>query len=661
NNAVECNTILIVLHSSKALKHNKEKENKKNKGNHSQMGMSSSQARLLHLTARLHSIEHKAQKIEADKLRLANDSERVYDDYLLALDQTKTMAKILQPDGTMTNTELTAAKIFNYNELMEQYALETADGKALVSESLHNTYMNTDSLSDFLNAYGLNSTYTQTVHHVVENEAYTNAMSSYTTVHDAWEAEKEAYDAAYEAYLLDHAAWEEEQAQYLIDHAEWEASEPDADDKTQVWWTTSTDDSLATAFKTAGASCYNSAINGTVSCYAHVLAHIIDFYEGAGYDPDASGYVNSSWYDGTNNAYTTSIGTSITVLKSYITGAGMNSASNDAVMAEVSETINDESTYVATAADGETCDVTESSTDFEKLISKWNVDGTLKSMKQWAIDLYYVCINTGSVSGYDKDTLISTVTIYQAALSNSLTEFSEEVYTEYYTDWEDSEPTLRAEPTFSLTLSAEPQLENYVGSISPTVEYDETVDHATFTDKNLAQWYINLWYKMEGEDEVPQVQEETIYDDATQSWVTIYSVDSKTKSSTTYSTNSDWNTTENENYMVITDQYLNSSEWLHNAIQEGFVVIQVYSDTESAFEDTSVAVDTGLLEVQDETKIKKAEAQYEADMNEINKKDTRYDTQLSKCETEREAIVDELDSLRTVIDDNEERTFKLFS
>lgn len=53
------------------------------------MGMSSSQARLLTLTARQHSIEYKAQKIQAEKLRLANDSDRIYNEYLDALDATK--------------------------------------------------------------------------------------------------------------------------------------------------------------------------------------------------------------------------------------------------------------------------------------------------------------------------------------------------------------------------------------------------------------------------------------------------------------------------------------------------------------------------------------------------------------------------------------------
>ena len=46
------------------------------------MGMASSQARLLNLTARMHQIEYKAAKLEAQKLQLANESSAVYDTYL---------------------------------------------------------------------------------------------------------------------------------------------------------------------------------------------------------------------------------------------------------------------------------------------------------------------------------------------------------------------------------------------------------------------------------------------------------------------------------------------------------------------------------------------------------------------------------------------------
>ena len=66
------------------------------------MGMSSSQARLLTLTARMHDIEYKAQRIEAQKLQMANESRRVYETYLDALDKTKIQYKGINADGSIT-------------------------------------------------------------------------------------------------------------------------------------------------------------------------------------------------------------------------------------------------------------------------------------------------------------------------------------------------------------------------------------------------------------------------------------------------------------------------------------------------------------------------------------------------------------------------------
>ena len=66
------------------------------------MGMSSSQARLLSLTGRMHDIEYKAQKLEAQKLQMANESTAVYKEYENALNATKIQHKVLGADGSIS-------------------------------------------------------------------------------------------------------------------------------------------------------------------------------------------------------------------------------------------------------------------------------------------------------------------------------------------------------------------------------------------------------------------------------------------------------------------------------------------------------------------------------------------------------------------------------
>ena len=136
--------------------------------------------------------------------------------------------------------------------------------------------------------------------------------------------------------------------------------------------------------------------------------------------------------------------------------------------------------------------------------------------------------------------------------------------------------------------------------------------------------------------------------------------------------------------VVVTDDQAKSQEFITNYIKEGVAVLTTFnpenvskiqsmssdeimsmSDSEynelMGIENTSVAVNTHVREVSDEKNLKKAEAQYEADMRRINQKDTKYDTELAICENERNALKQEVDSLKTVIKDNVDRTFKLFS
>lgn len=88
------------------------------------MGLSSSQARLLNLTSRMHQIEYKAAKLEAEKLQMANESNRVYEDYLEALDKTKIQYKVLTTDGSITYKDMA-----NYDEFTKAGFALVHDGK----------------------------------------------------------------------------------------------------------------------------------------------------------------------------------------------------------------------------------------------------------------------------------------------------------------------------------------------------------------------------------------------------------------------------------------------------------------------------------------------------------------------------------------------------
>lgn len=106
--------------------------------------------------------------------------------------------------------------------------------------------------------------------------------------------------------------------------------------------------------------------------------------------------------------------------------------------------------------------------------------------------------------------------------------------------------------------------------------------------------------------------------------------------------------------------------WFDNMVNAGLVTIKEFdsSNKKRGWTDTSVAtsMNNNYLQEQqiDGVALKKAEAKYKHDLDVLDKKDAAFDRDLSKLETERTAITTEMDSVKKVRDDNEERTFGIF-
>lgn len=111
------------------------------------------------------------------------------------------------------------------------------------------------------------------------------------------------------------------------------------------------------------------------------------------------------------------------------------------------------------------------------------------------------------------------------------------------------------------------------------------------------------------------------------------------------------------------------SDWLQRMLKCGLITLEnVVFDKktgEASFStsspDTDTYVDYTTTTTIDKTAMAKAEAKYEHDMKEIDRKDKQFDMSLSKLETERQALTTQEESLKTVIKDNIERTFGIFS
>ena len=113
----------------------------------------------------------------------------------------------------------------------------------------------------------------------------------------------------------------------------------------------------------------------------------------------------------------------------------------------------------------------------------------------------------------------------------------------------------------------------------------------------------------------------------------------------------------------------NNSEWLQNMIRSGQLFVDIVEDDKETgkvkLATTSPSSD-GCLSYSptssiDKSALAKAEAKYEHDLKEIEKKDKQFDLSLSKLEAERTALTTQYDSLKKVVEDNIERTFGIFS
>ena len=95
------------------------------------MGMAASQARLLSITARMTDVEYKSQQISNTKVRLADESEQVANDYTKALNKQK-LTYTDWTDGKMTKISLKPSNLAQLG-----YALKNEKGEN-VSPSVPN-------------------------------------------------------------------------------------------------------------------------------------------------------------------------------------------------------------------------------------------------------------------------------------------------------------------------------------------------------------------------------------------------------------------------------------------------------------------------------------------------------------------------------------------
>ena len=170
-------------------------------------------------------------------------------------------------------------------------------------------------------------------------------------------------------------------------------------------------------------------------------------------------------------------------------------------------------------------------------------------------------------------------------------------------------------------------------------------------DLDKAQWYVNLWHRMNGTSDFKAGFGNSEDYIAGNGWAS--------KSET------------DQNWAVLKDGDMHSPEYLKYAIENGLITIEQVQFTDPSESGTGIenAVWTSIVfssaqditEQKDQVAITIAETEYNQTLREIEAKDKEYDTQIKKLDTEHNALQTEYDSIKSVIEKNVERSFKIFS
>ena len=608
------------------------------------MGLSASQARLLSITSRISDNELRSQTITTAKTALANKTSQASQEYLAALDETNMFFSTYDADGNKVREKLTAACLSQYAPLKNQYGIINTDGQIMVSEIDAQNYLESATLGEFLEKYGV-----ATVEDVqVDNPEYVEqAIYIYGSNWKEWIEGTAAEDTAGGLQGL----------------------KPNEEDYNQLIWTETINAELYPKFVNASKGCLDHCYNKEGSgedCYLHVLAHLLDL------EVDSNGSIITSAYPKT---FTTTYGQGISVDSGKITSSNIYGGPWNAQhtktleMKEVSEAVCNETGKVYYAAEDEadkahyeslaTSGLTGNDLLVEQLLSNYYTDENgetqLKTLKQKIIDLYYVTENRHSL-GVDFDTtLINAIERFQEDMKlKELTPETipdPEAYEEAYKKWQTA-------------------MEQALGVLNGLDRY-LTDDQITVTDADEAQWYVNLWHRMNGASDykaeiegvengahpethyLGQQEEEEKYAGMENSLINGLTANGKLL------------------WTVLEDGLMNSAEYLNYGLKNGTLTLERVNFSEPTEDGSGIEQATwtaiiysnalDISEEENEKAITKAEVKYQQAMKDIEAKDKQYDNMIRRLDTEHNALQTEYDSIKNVIGKNIERTLKMYS
>lgn len=577
------------------------------------MGLSSSQARLLTLTGRMHDIEYKAQRLEAQKLILANETRQVYEEYLNVLDSNIIQNKILASDGSITYTDTTYNKLVGtkINDNTIYILRELESGKAYVEEEFKCAFdCSNKTLGGFLKTY---------------NDIKSGASNSYTSISSA--EQLKSLSNSNGNYKLECD----------ITVSDWSGI---------TNFSGKFDGNGHTITIENGTNGLFASTNGATISNINVDANIYDSSSNMGAligtasnttvkNSSAKGTLTGDYMIGGLIGYTKGVceisncESSVDVYSKYVSPSNGNAPEDNNDFTSYAGGLIGYAGIISGATNYLTINDCIANGDVKTeywlaggFIGYTRTDMTLNN----CIAYGDVCGNCNG-KGDDYKELAGSP---QVATFNCGTNKNATVYVNNCSSY--GKVTANGDPSRTgfddyIWSTKKPEFTNFYSTLKNSA-YSTPVENVYIPDTNPSS-YPNLT-----NNDIEKA-------------ISVFNILEKTNGG-----------------ICVPEGCEDSVEWLANVVFGGYALIsQVDLSKEKEFSiyDVSVATDTNLQETQNKKNLRKAEAKYEADMKRIDLKDRKFDTDLAALDTERNAIKQEIDTLKSVAKENVERTFRLFS
>ena len=584
------------------------------------MGLSASQARLLSITARLTDNEYHSQQIANAKTRLAAKGTEAREEYQRALNSSVLIYNGFDDQGNATSTVLTPNVIYQYQPLKNQYALINTANQILVSNVDATNFEETNTLGEFLQRYGLlKSTETSTKVAIVYEDV--------PVPNPEYQREKEIYDSKYDDW-------------YKNVYQKWLDNPTEVTDTVTEPWTERVHSSQIYQAVLNASGCMSYALGGS-NCYMHVLADLL----GPGRYPTSY------------NDPSTGQPAIVEITERCFDPAHHNAGGYDwcwhTNQHSVDESLRKQLTeqLVPVHEPGEEADVdimyggnlyrnvhtkcdgfcTEGMTLQQKIIDLlWKVHGD-----------YQLGSATGGCANKDHLAEFFHFIEFDLDVAEEIVHEGEHVHTETPIP----EPVFTEEPPKSPPIIYETKPKEV---LVPVTDYE-------VVDKEKSQWYTNLWFRMNGMTDPSKIQTKDGYED-NMDYYREYMLKVLNNKKNEFA----------NAYKVIDRNLASSSTWLEDVLSQGIVVMQRVANDNTDFEEKlnwkeMIYTDASELTIEtDDKAIAKAEVVYEDKMRQIEAKDKRYQLEINKLDSEHNALQTQIDSIKSEVSKNIERSYKTF-